>query len=77
MRGIRDLIFGIKYRVPFCCIVAYLRGANALKNGVIVRSLTDLNNVYVPCFFHKKQAITHAEYEKKLNDEAFINKLCS
>jgi len=63
---IKHFIEGIKNHYPVCCIIGYCLGNRGLKNGIIIRN--NLHDVYVPCRFHRKNAISHLEYLGLLND---------
>jgi len=58
---------GLKNHYPLCCIIAYCLGAKSGFKGVIIRN-GNLNDCYVPCFFHKKKAISHLRHIELLNN---------
>ena len=70
-RKILVFLEGLRFRFPICCIIAHCLGNTALKNGVVVRSMDD---VYVPCPLHQGKAISHLEYERRLNGDNFLKR---
>ena len=66
----RTFLEGLRFRFPLCCIIAHCLGSTGLKNGVVVRNWDD--DVYVPCRLHQRKAISHLEYERRLNGDDFL-----
>ena len=68
----RVFLAGLRFHFPICCIIAHCLGSTGLKNGVVMRSQDDISDVYVPCRLHRERAISHLEYERRLNGDDFL-----